>query len=393
MELKTIPVSAFAKDYDFEDIRPYYNHEAREAMFRLIENPVFFKLVNYLWPQMTLQEVQSKADKVNTNLDFQLQFMHEAIRDIVANTAEDLTCSGFENLDKKEAYLFIANHRDILLDSAILQVLLVENGFSTSEITFGNNLMESGFITEFGRLNRMFTVQREGTSKELYEISKKLSAYIRHTIVDKKTSVWIAQRNGRTKDGFDTTQTGLLKMLNISGIEGFENNYRQLKIVPVTISYEYEPCDVLKVRELYLSSLHTKYKKAPEEDLNSIITGIKQQKGRIHLAVGTPIVNELSALEEISNDNEKTKRLTSFIDKQIYTNYRLWPVNYIAADLLNKTDIYKKHYTEVEKNNFINTVSTSLSGLGALDNDAESMKHLFLKLYANPLLSKSIFKQ
>ena len=386
MQINKIQISSFAREFNFEDIRPYYNDEAREVMFRLIEDPIFFKLVNYLWPKMLMEEVREKADKVFSNLDFQLQFMHAAIRTIVAETSTGLTSSGFEHLDKNESYLFIANHRDILLDSAILQILLVENNFSTSEITFGNNLMDKGFITEFGKLNRMFTVLREGTSKELYEISRKLSSYIRHTLVDKKTSVWIAQRNGRTKDGFDMTQTGLLKMLNISGADSFEKNYAQLKIVPLTISYEYEPCDALKAEELYLSSLHTKYQKSQGEDLNSIITGIKQNKGRIHLTVGKPIINELNLFEN-SNDNERIKKLANLIDRQIYNDYKLWPVNYIAADLVDKSYKYEDKYTSEEKELFVNYVSQSLA---KMEGDKDSLTQQFLKIYSNPVSAKSL---
>ena len=386
MEIKSIQPSAFAKEFNFDDIRPYYDFEAREVMFRLLEDPIFFKLVNYLWPDMTIEGVREKANKVFTNMDFQLQFMHKAIRTIVEGSATELTSSGFEFLDKNESYLFVANHRDILLDSAILQILLVENGFATSEITFGNNLMDNGFITEFGKLNRMFTVLRDGTSKELYEISRKLSAYIRHTLVDKKTSVWIAQRNGRTKDGMDATQTGLLKMLNISGPEKFEKNFTQLKIVPLTISYEYEPCDALKAEEQYLSSLHTKYQKSQGEDLNSIITGIKQQKGRIHLAVGKPIINDLFLCDSANNENEKIKKLASLIDKQIYLDYKLWPVNYIAADLVDKSYKYEDKYTAEEKDSFINYVSKSISKSSG---DQESLTQQFLKIYANPVLAKT----
>ncbi|MGZ4118845.1 MAG: 1-acyl-sn-glycerol-3-phosphate acyltransferase, partial [Bacteroidia bacterium] len=278
-----------SENYNFDDIRPYYDHEAREVMQRIKNDPMFMQLVKHIWPGMTRQEAFAKADKVNDNMAFQLEFMHQAIRVIVERSSTGLTCSGFENVDPDKAYLYIANHRDILLDSAILQILLVEHGFKTSEITFGNNLMQGNFITDFGKLNRMFTVLREGNSRELYEISQKLSAYIRHTIVDKNVSVWIAQRNGRTKDGNDITQTGLIKMLNMSGGKNFSESIRQLQIVPLSISYEYEPCDDLKVQELYLSSLHSKYVKAPGEDLNSIITGIMQPKGRIHMTVGKPI--------------------------------------------------------------------------------------------------------
>ncbi len=384
--MNKVPISPFAKEFNFEDIRPYYDHEARAVLFRLIEDSLFFNLVNYLWPEMTMKEVLEKADKVNSNMDFQLEFMHKAIRTIVSKTATALTCNGFGHLDKNESYLYIANHRDILLDSAILQILLVENDFPTTEITFGNNLMDRGFITEFGKLNRMFTVLREGTSKELYEISRKLSAYIRHTLVDKKTSVWIAQRNGRTKDGFDFTQTGLLKMLNISGTDTFEKNYAQLKIVPLTISYEYEPCDVLKAEEFYLSSLHSKYQKSQGEDLNSIITGVVRNKGRIHLEVGKPIINELDQCDGI-NDNERIKKLAGLIDKQIYTDYKLWPVNYIASDLVDKSDKYKDKYTAEEKESFISYVSQSLV---KMEGDKESLTQQFLKIYSNPVATKIV---
>jgi len=366
----------------FEAIRPYYDHEAFPMLQRIIKDPLFMKLVNYLWPGTSLEKVLAKADKVHTAMGFQIEFMHPAIRTIVARSSTGLTCSGFENLDKNQSYLFVANHRDILLDSAILQILLVENGFNTSEITFGNNLMEKGFITHFGKLNRMFTVLREGTGRELYDISKKLSAYIRHTITEKNVSVWIAQRNGRAKEGNDQTQTGLLKMLNMSGNSNLIENFSQLRIVPVTISYEFEPCDALKVQEIYLSSLHSKYIKAPGEDLNSIIAGITQQKGRIHLTVGTPVINELEELKKYDNDNDKIKKLTNLIDRQIYSDYKLWPVNYIASDLLESTNQYSNKYSSAEKQEFINYIK---AGISNINGEHETLTNLFLKMYATPV--------
>jgi hypothetical protein len=369
----------------FEDIRPYYDHEAYERLQKIIKDPLFMRLVNYLWPEMTFEEVLKKAERVNTAMGFQKEFMHPAIRTIVERSSDGLTCEGFEHLDPNQAYLFIANHRDILLDSAILQILLVEHGFATSEITFGDNLMEEGFITDFGKLNRMFTVLREGTGRELYDISKKLSAYIRHTITEKKVSVWIAQRNGRTKDGIDQTQTGLLKMLNISGEESFAKNFSALKIVPLTVSYEYEPCDFLKVQEAYLSSLHTKYIKAPGEDLNSIITGATVSKGRIHMVVGKPLTDELNKFESVVNENDRIKQLTSLIDQQIYQNYQLWPVNYIAADLVDQTQQYTSFYTPQEKDQFLKYIDQKIA---KLQGDRETLSNLFLRMYSNPLKSK-----
>lgn len=369
----------------FEKVRPYYDHEASEKLLKLIKDPLFMRLVNYLWPGMTYEEVQKKAERVNSSLGFQLEFMHPAIRRIVERSSTGLTSEGFENLDPNQAYLFVANHRDILLDSAILQILLVEHGFNTSEITFGDNLMEKGFITEFGKLNRMFTVLREGTGKELYDISKKLSAYIRHTITEKKVSVWIAQRNGRTKDGIDQTQTGLLKMLNISGSGSFNERFSALNIVPVTISYEYEPCDFLKVQEAYLSSLHTKYVKAAGEDLNSIITGVNMPKGRIHLVIGKPMVDVLEKLEIFTNENDRIKQLTAMIDQQIYQNYKLWPGNYIAADMQDEDQRFSTFYTPDQKKYFQDYIKASVA---KLQGDPETLQNLFLKIYANPVRSK-----
>lgn len=369
----------------FEDIRPYYDHEAYDRLQKIIKDPLFMRLINYLWPGMPLEEVQKKAARVNSAMGFQKEFMHPAIRTIVERSSDGLTCEGFEHLDPQQAYLFIANHRDILLDSAILQILLVEHGFDTSEITFGDNLMEEGFITDFGKLNRMFTVLREGTGRELYDISKKLSAYIRHTITEKNVSVWIAQRNGRTKDGIDQTQTGLLKMLNISGEKSFAENFSALKIVPLTISYEYEPCDFLKVQEAYLSSLHTKYVKAPGEDLNSIITGVTAAKGRIHMVVGKPLTDEFHKFESVVNDNDRIKQLTSLIDQQIYQNYQLWPVNYIAADLIDQTQQHTSFYTPAEKDQFLKYIDQKII---KLQGDRETLINLFLRMYSNPLKNK-----
>lgn len=370
---------------NFEDIRPYYDHEAYERLQKIIKDPLFMRLVKFLWPTMTLDTVMEKATRVNSAMDFQKEFMHPAIRTIVERTSDGLTSDGFDKLDPKQAYLFVANHRDILLDSAILQVLLVEHGFNTSEITFGNNLMEEGFITDFGKLNRMFTVLREGTGRELYDISKKLSSYIRHTITKKNVSVWIAQRNGRTKDGIDQTQTGLLKMLNISGTDSFSKNFAELKIVPVSVSYEYEPCDFLKVQESYFSSLHSKYVKAPGEDLNSIVTGANMHKGRIHMVVGKPMEEILHLFESLTNENERIKQLTSLIDQQIYKNYKLWPINYVAADIMDHTEKYTSFYTPEEKQNFLVYINSKIA---KLEGDRETLFNLFLRMYANPLKSK-----
>jgi hypothetical protein len=377
--------SEFAKEFNFELLRPYYDNESDGVMERIAQYDTYHKAMAYLWPEMTREEVVAKALNTKSPYEFQTGYMSEAIWKIVNSTSTGLTWSGIENLHRDKAYLYIANHRDILLDSAILQIILDKEDFETSEITFGSNLMDQGFITDFGRMNRMFTVKREGNVKELYDISRQLSAYIRHVIIDKNTSVWIAQRNGRTKDGSDLTQTGLLKMLNMSGDKDFKKSFKELNIVPLTISFEYEPCDSLKVQELYLSSLHTKYVKAPGEDLNSILTGIKQPKGKIHVAFGKPINEELSEIDKAANENEKIKQLAACIDKYIYQSFKLNAVNYVAYDLMHKTNVFENNYDSSEKDGFINYIETKIK---SMTGEPEVLKNLFLTLYANPVINK-----
>ncbi len=382
---KPIHKSDFVNEFNFEELRPCYDSEANAVMRNIAKDPMYMQLVSYLWPGITPEAAIAKAHNTKSIYDFQTGYMSHAIWTIVKASATSLTWNGFENLDKDKSYLFIANHRDILLDSALLQIILEKEQFATTEITFGSNLMDQGFITNFGRMNRMFTVKREGNAKELYDISRQLSAYIRHTIIDKKTTVWIAQRNGRTKDGNDQTQTGLIKMLGMSGGKDFLQNFSELNIVPLTISYEYEPCDFLKTQELYLSSLHSKYIKAPGEDLSSIITGIKQPKGKIHLAVGKPIQEELVEINKSNNDNEKIKNLTALIDKKIHAAYKLNSVNYIAYDLSHNTTIFSTNYNIGEKEIFIRYVNEKVA---ALDGEADVLKNLFLKMYAAPVTNK-----
>lgn len=379
-------ISEFATEFNFDLLRPYFDTESKDVMERIAQYESYHKAMAFIFPTMSKEEIIKKALDTKSPYEFQTGYMRHAIWSIVNQSANGLTWSGLDKLDKDKAYLYIANHRDILLDSAILQIILDKEDFETSEITFGSNLMDNGFITDFGRMNRMFAVKREGTVKELYEISRQLSAYIRHTIVDKNTSVWIAQRNGRTKDGNDLTQTGLLKMLNLSNNnKDFKTSITELNIVPLTISFEYEPCDKLKVQELYLSSLHSKYIKAPGEDLTHILTGIKQQKGKIHLAFGTPIKKELDELDNISNENEKIKQLTNIIDKQIHQNYKLNAVNYIAYDIINETNLFQNNYTEAEKQQFIDYTNQQIS---QLIGEEDILRNLFIKMYSMPVKNK-----
>ena len=380
-------ISDFAKEFDFENLRTFYDYETEDVMKRIAYHPSYHKAVAYFWPETTEQQAIDKALAIKSSYEFQMGFMNQAIWSIINKSSTGLTYSGIEHLDKNKAYLFVANHRDVLLDTAILQLILVKEGYATSEITFGSNLMDEDFIKDFVSMNRMFSIQREGTAKELYGFSQQLSAYIRHTIMDKNVSVWIAQRNGRTKDGNDATQTGLLKMLNLSGDKNFEKSFSELNIVPLTISFEYEPCDVLKVQETYFTSLATKYVKAPGEDLMSVFTGIKQPKGKIHVTFGKPISQELKEFKDAANENEKIKLLALLIDKEIHRNYQLNAVNYIAYDILNKTNAFETKYNTTEKENFLTYVKTQIAKINGKE---DVLRELFLKLYANPVVNSMV---
>ena len=367
---------------EFEDIRPFTNSEIRDAMQRIVSNPLFANVVRFLYPDVPVEDVKRKFRSINSAYRFQLEVMDYAIRNILEKSSSGLSYNGIEHLSHSRNYLFLANHRDILLDSAILQVILVANNYDSSEITFGDNLMNSEFIVDIGKSNKMFTLIRGGTTREIFTNSVHTSKYIRYAINEKRQSVWIAQSNGRTKDGNDQTQQAVLKMLGMSGGHDFVRNFTGLNIVPTVISYEYDPCDLMKIREIYLSRRKT-YQKTENEDLNSVITGIRQFKGKIHLEI-TPPISEEEVLQICeSPKNEWIKNMASFIDKRIYRHYKLFKTNYVAYDVLYGNRFNDK-YTFTEKEDFAEYMKKTLS---EIEGDTAELEAIFLAIYANPVVN------
>ncbi len=375
------------KERDFEDIRPYHDEEINPALKRIVSVPEFGKILDFLFPGENKDQIIHDLTQTYSALDFQKRFMHPLVNSIVRKTSKGLTTSGFDLLDPGTPYLFVANHRDIVLDSAILQVVLLDHGHETSEITFGSNLMTSQFIIDLGKVNRMFKVYRGGNRKELFRNSQILSAYIRYTITQKKTSAWIAQRNGRTKDGNDKTETGLLKMFNFSGGFDFRQSFDELNIVPLVVSYEYEPCCAFKVRELMSVIKGIPYQKEPREDLVSIVTGITQQKGRIHLAAGPTMKQMLSETDGLPNVNDKINKLAALMDSAVYAHFRLWPTHYIAYDLLQQSSKFTDQYTTAEVEEFRSYMDKELS---VLTGDTSQQEELLLKIYAIPVINAGL---
>ncbi len=366
----------------FEDIRPYGDHEVADVVGRLVENPSFYDVLRFVFPDWTKQQVRSKMSEISSVADFQDKISYPGMRTLIDRTTDSLTVSGLENIQKGKAYLFISNHRDIILDSATLNVLLYQNGFGTTETAIGNNLLSSNLITDLTKLNKNFVVKRNTGAREFYENSMRLSAYIRHTIIQSNNSIWIAQREGRTKDGLDKTQPGLLKMLSISCDEPLRHCFRDLHVTPVAISYEYDPCDVLKIPELKCISREEKYEKAPDEDFKSIITGLTGHKGRIHVSIGKTIDSELDTLADFPNMNDKLRILGELIDQQIFQNYKLWPSNYMALDLLENDVSNKPEYEGRDIRSFESELKNKLSESGL--NTEEDYRYL-LGMYANPV--------
>lgn len=372
----------FSKQFDL--IRPYRDHEVHPAIERLINHPMFKPVLNYLFEGEDEDQLLNTFRSIHSVDHFQKFFSKHTVGRIVEKTSTGLTVEGIERLDRSMPYLFVGNHRDIVLDAAIMQYLLHLNGHQTSQITFGENLMSEQLLLDIGKLNKMFTFYRGGTRIEQYNNAVINSAYINHVIQQEGESIWIAQRNGRTKDGDDRTQPGLIKMLTV-GSSDISSLLEHLNIVPVTISYEIEPCDIQKVRELYIARRES-YEKGPDEDFMSILSGITGDKGRIHYVFGEPLNGFIRSLEPQNlHVNDLVERITFEIDRQVHTSYRLWPANYVASDLLRGRDEHYHHYSEYEKQGFEEYMNARITPLREFEQS--ELRRMFLQMYANPVLN------
>ena len=371
----------------FDDIRPYNDSEVHPALERIVANPLFSNVAQYLFPGQDENMFKQLLLSCNSKEDFQVKVMSQIVAKILHGTAKELTFSGLEHFEGGKKHLIVSNHRDIVLDSAIIQLILFKHGVDTTEIAVGDNLITSSFIEDITRSNKMIKVIRSSNPREVYTTSKVLSEYIRYNVSNEKSSIWIAQRNGRTKDGIDVTEQGLLKMFDMSGSGDFVKDFAELSILPTSISYEFEPCDIQKAVEMYVSK-RQKYVKAEGEDLKSILTGIMQPKGNIHIAFNAPV--SLEEIQEASqlDKNEKFKAICTAMDKKIVAEYKLWGNNYIAYDMLNGSNEYAQMYTAEQKAVFEGYMAKQLSAVKLPDVDMDELKEIFLSIYANPVAGK-----
>lgn len=368
----------------FDAIRPYYDAEVNQAILSAINHPMMKALMNFAYENVDDSVWKEQLKRTHSIRDFQINFAYKAVKKVLEKSSDGLSTSGFEKLEPNTSYLFISNHRDIILDTSLLNVCLHEHGLVMTASAIGDNLVKKDFLKTLSKLNRNFLVQRGLPPRELLESSKLMSEYIGQLLLRENRSVWIAQREGRTKDGNDATHTGVLKMLAMaSGEANMLEYFKKLKIVPVSISYEYDPTDALKMPQLMAEANAEKYIKDKNEDFITLLSGIIGQKKRIHIHVGEVLTNEIDTIaSEFDNNNKQIQALAQVIDDSILQTYKLWPTNYIAYDLLFKTDQFKAFYTENEKSLFERRLEMRI------DETNPQMVEGFLAMYANPVVNK-----
>ena len=368
----------------FDAIRPFYETEVNDSIQDVVHHPMMKALMNFTFPETQDEVWKEQLLRTHSTRDFQCNFIYKALQKVLEKTSDGLTTSGFEMLEKNTSYLFISNHRDILLDTSLLNACLFEHKLVMTASAIGDNLVQKSFLRKLARLNRNFLVQRGLSPREMLQSSKLLSEYISKLLQHENRSVWIAQREGRTKDGNDATNPGVLKMLAMASDEAELMDYfKKIKIVPVSISYEYDPTDALKMPQLMAEARQEIYVKEKNEDFINLMSGVMGQKRRIHLHVGEVLNTELDEIKgQHENSNKQIQALAQLIDDSILSHYKLWPTNYIAYDLLHKTTQYSHFYSENEKSLFERRLEMRI------DHSNPLALQSFLAMYANPVVNK-----
>ncbi|MGX9984823.1 1-acyl-sn-glycerol-3-phosphate acyltransferase [Soonwooa purpurea] len=371
-------------DSCLDSIRFYNREEVHPALQSMAKHPMMMALLQFAFPGKSENEISNILASIDSIEDFQDKVISHCIRNILKQSSDGLTISGLEHLDKNKTYLFISNHRDIVLDTSLINLALLENGFQLTASAIGDNLVQRDIFMVLAKLNRNFLVKRDVSPRELLKSSQLMSDYIKDLILNRHQSVWIAQREGRTKDGNDTTHPGVLKMIAMTnGKSDVCDYFKSLNIVPVSISYEYDPTDKLKTYKAIQSKNSEVLVKSKNEDFENVMAGVLGQKKRIHIHFGEVLSETLDEIKSKSeNNNQQIQMIAESIDKAIISNYRLFPNSFIALDILNEANRYSAYYTQDEKELFERRMALSID-----KNDVELKTH-FLSHYANPVVNK-----
>jgi hypothetical protein len=371
----------------FDDIRPYHDEELPAVYEELIADPAFQKAVSSIMPGVPFEAIAQKMRSCRTKLEFQKAFCYGLLWNIVKECASGLTIDHSALPDKEKPYTYISNHRDIILDSGFLSILLLDLDMSTVEIAIGDNLLIYPWIKKVVRINKSFIVQRALTMRQMLEASALMSNYMHYTIRDKKQSIWIAQREGRAKDSNDRTQDSVLKMLAMGGEGSVLERLAEMNIAPLSLSYEYDPCDYLKAQEFQLKRDIEGYKKSTQDDLLNMKTGLFGFKGRVHFQVAELINDDLLKLDASLPKTELFACVSALIDRKIHANYRLYPGNYVACDLLDGTTSFAGNYSAEEKQTFEDYIAGQLDKISIPNKDVEFLREKLLVMYANPVIN------
>lgn len=371
--------------HKYDSIRPFAPEELPEVFDRLVQNEQFCQVLAYLYPGVPVEAIRQKMHQCKSNLEFQKAFCYEFLKNLLAKAS--LGCDAdFSNLDLRNRYTFISNHRDIVLDSALLHVMLFDAGCdTTTEIAIGDNLLKLPWVKDIVRLNKSFIVQRSLPMRQMLAASKLLAEYMHFVIAEKNDNVWIAQREGRAKDSNDRTAEAILKMMTMGGEGSIKERLLSLHLVPLAISYEYDPCDFLKAQEFQLRRDVADWKKGPMDDVISMQTGIMGYKGHIHYHAAPCIDEWLRALPDDMPKTEFYTAVAEHLDHEIWRGYRLYPSNFVALDLLRGT---AEHYTAEDRQRFEAYLDAQLKKVQLPNPDWAFLRKSVLTMYANPAINQ-----
>lgn len=372
---------------EFDEIRPYSPEELPKIFEELLSDSDFIEVIKKVLPDTPIEALANILRNCKTNLDVQKNIFYGLLHNIIKKCSDGFSFDSSQIADKNKGYTFISNHRDIVLDSGFLSVGLIDNGFPTTvEIAIGDNLLIYPWIKKLVRVNKAFIVQRALSMRQMLEASARMSRYIHFAVTQKQENIWIAQREGRAKDSNDRTQDSVLKMLAMGGSGDVIDSLKELNIVPLSLSYEYDPCDFLKAQEMQLKRDVEGFKKSQQDDLVNMQTGIFGYKGRIHFQTGPCINDELEALRGLPKVEIFTK-VSEIIDRYIHRNYRMYPANYIACDMLNGNTTMAEHYTAEDKAKFEAYLEKKISLINIPDKDIDFLRERILTMYANPAIN------
>ncbi len=372
---------------DYSDIRAFNDDDISSSLKELMKEPTFNRMINSAFPNAKFEDM---LKNLNTIEDIQYRFVLGYMEEMLHTKSDGFSYSGLENLKEDEAHLYISNHRDIILDSALLNYIHLKNNLKSTEIAIGDNLLIFPWIKTLVRLNKSFIVKRKLPVKQMMVESLKLSRYIQHTLLEKKNSIWIAQREGRAKDSNDRTSKALLKMLCMGNEEPFTKTMSAINITPLSIAYEYDPCDYLKAREFLLKKLDPDFKKSPEDDLLNMRTGIEGYKGRIHFHIAPAINEQINKLSELKTKNEQVDATAELIDQQIHLNYKFFPCNFISHEILHPESDFSMYYDVKYKAIFEQYLQKQIDRIPEKEGNEEFLRNMMLTMYANPLINHII---